>query len=101
MADKKMMADLLENAESAERFLKEIANAKRLMVLCTLMDQEMSVAQLNALIPLSQSALSQHLGRLREAGFVRTRKEAQTVYYRLADERVARLLPVFYEMFCA
>lgn len=97
----KMMEELLENAESAERFLKELANAKRLMVLCTLMEQEMSVAQLNEQIPLSQSALSQHLARLREAGFVRTRKEAQTVYYRLADERVRRLLPHFYEMFCA
>lgn len=96
-----VMDVLAANATDAERFLKELANAKRLMILCTLLDQEMSVAELNIKVPLSQSALSQHLARLREAGFVETRKEAQTVYYRLADERVRRLLPIFYEMFCA
>lgn len=95
------MQALAENASDAERFLKELANANRLMILCTLLDQEMSVAELNLKVPLSQSALSQHLARLREAGFVENRKESQTVYYRLADERVARLLPQFYDMFCA
>ncbi len=95
------MQALAENASDAERFLKELANANRLMILCTLLDQEMSVAELNLKVPLSQSALSQHLARLREAGFVENRKESQTVYYRLTDERVARLLPQFYDMFCA
>ena len=95
------MSVLLDNAGAAERFLKELANANRLMVLCTLMEDELSVAELNEKVPLSQSALSQHLARLREAGFVETRKQAQTVYYRLADDRVRRLLPLFYEMFCA
>jgi len=95
------MDALAANAADAEGFLKELANAKRLMILCTLLDQEMSVAELNIKVPLSQSALSQHLARLREAGFVETRKQAQTVYYRLADARVRRLLPMFYEMFCA
>ena len=95
------MQALAENASDAERFLKELANANRLMILCTLLDQEMSVAELNLKVPLSQSAISQHLARLREAGFVENRKESQTVYYRLADERVARLLPQFYDMFCA
>lgn len=95
------MSVLLDNASEAERFLKELANSNRLMILCTLMEQELSVAQLNERVPLSQSALSQHLARLREARFVQTRKEAQTVYYRLLDERVARLLPIFYELFCA
>lgn len=94
------LSELAENAATAERFLKELANGKRLMVLCTLMDQEMSVAQLNERVPLSQSALSQHLARLREAGFVQTRKQSQTVFYSLSDERVRRLIPVFYELFC-
>ena len=96
-----MMDALLENAETAASFLKELANANRLMILCTLMDKELAVAQLNEQVPLSQPALSQHLARLREAGFVKTRKEAQTVYYRLADDRVRNLLPHFYEMFCS
>lgn len=92
---------LAENAGNAESFLKELANANRLMVLCTLMDAELSVAELNKKVPLSQSALSQHLARLRKAGFVQTRKESQTVYYSLSDDRLRRLLPLFYEMFCA
>lgn len=99
--DKADLDALAENASSAERFLKELANANRLMILCTLLDNEMSVAELNEQIPLSQSALSQHLARLREAGFVTTRKESQTVFYSLADERVRKVLPVFHEMFCA
>lgn len=92
---------LAENAAEAERFLKELANSKRLMILCTLLDSELSVAELNKKIPLSQSALSQHLARLREGGFVATRKEAQVVYYRLQDERVEKILPVLYALFCA
>lgn len=92
---------LAENAAEAERFLKELANSKRLMILCTLLDSELSVAELNKQIPLSQSALSQHLARLREGGFVATRKEAQVVYYRLQDERVEKILPVLYALFCA
>jgi DNA-binding transcriptional ArsR family regulator len=91
---------LQANAVQAESFLKQIANANRLMILCSLLDEELSVGALNELVPLSQSALSQHLAKLREAGFVRARRDAQTVYYRIGDDRVRRLLPVFYEMFC-
>ena len=88
-------------AEEAELFLKSLANSRRLMILCTLAEKEMSVNELNQLIPLSQSALSQHLAKLREANFVSTRKVSQTVYYQLADERVKTIIEAMYQVFCA
>ncbi|RRJ85460.1 transcriptional regulator [Aestuariirhabdus litorea] len=91
---------LLNNAHSAEQLLKRMANRNRLMVLCTLMDQELSVGELNQRVPLSQSALSQHLSVLRDAGLVATRKEAQTVYYRVDDPRVGKILDALYSIFC-
>ncbi|MFT7186741.1 MAG: DNA-binding transcriptional ArsR family regulator [Pseudohongiellaceae bacterium] len=89
-----------ENAGKAEQFLKQIANGKRLMVLCVLIDGELSVKELNVKIPISQSALSQHLSKLREAGFVSTRRESQTIYYQLADPRVKVIIQSLYQLFC-
>lgn len=91
---------MAESAAEAARFLRVLGNDHRLMVLCTLAEGEHSVAGLLARIPLSQSALSQHLAVLRREGLVRTRREAQTIHYRLADERARRLIPVLYELFC-
>lgn len=88
------------NALEAERYLKVIGNHKRLMILCALMDGELSVGELNAQIELSQSALSQHLAMMREQGFLATRKQAQVVYYRVVDEKVSGLLAALYEIFC-
>ena len=91
---------MAENALDAEHFLKQLANGKRLMLLCVLLEGEQSVGELNTQIPISQSALSQHLARLREAGFVSTRRESQTIYYQLADPRVKTLIRDLYAMFC-
>jgi len=81
--------------------LKALANSHRLMILCELKRGERSVSALETVVPLTQSALSQHLAKLREGGFVATRREAQTIYYSLADARVARLIDVLHELFCA
>ncbi|KZC41747.1 transcriptional regulator, partial [Rhodanobacter denitrificans] len=71
-------------AEEATRLLKALGNAQRLRVLCLLLDGEMQVNQINERLPeLSQSALSQHLARLRDEGLVSTRREAQSVWYTL------------------
>lgn len=91
---------LMASSEEAEALLKALANSHRLMILCELKDGERSVTALEAVVPLTQSALSQHLARLREGGFVATRREAQTIYYSLADPRVARLIEVLHDMFC-
>jgi DNA-binding transcriptional ArsR family regulator len=95
------MQDLAANSLAAEELLKALANSHRLMILCELKDGERSVSALENVVPLTQSALSQHLARLREGGFFATRREAQTIYYRLADTRVARLIEVLHELFCA
>lgn len=92
--------DLLTNASEAEQFLKLLANRSRLMVLCSLKDEELCVSELNERVLLSQSALSQHLASLREAGTLATRREKQTIYYRIKDPRVARMLETLADLFC-
>jgi len=94
------LTEMAERAAEAEIFLKQLGNANRLMILCVLTEGELSVGDLNERIPLSQSALSQHLAKLREAGFVATRKESQTVYYQLSDPRVETLIQNLYKIFC-
>lgn len=93
--------ELEANSEEAEELLKALANRHRLLILCELHNGERSVSALEAVVPLSQSALSQHLAKLREGGFVATRREAQTIYYSLSDSRVARLIGVLHELFCS
>ena len=88
------------HAAEAAALLKKMANESRLLVLCTLVDGEMSVSQLNAVIPLSQSALSQHLAALREAQLVSTRREAQTIYYALNGDEATRVLAVLQSIYC-
>jgi len=95
------MQELAANSVEAEELLKALANSHRLMILCELKDGERSVSALERVVPLAQSALSQHLAKLRESGIVTTRREAQTIYYSLADARVARLIEVLHELFCA
>ena len=89
------------SAAEAAAFLRLLGNDRRLLVLCHLMEGERSVTWLAERVDLSPSALSQHLTRLRADKLVRTRREGQTIHYRLADQRVARLLGLLYDMFCA
>jgi ArsR family transcriptional regulator, virulence genes transcriptional regulator len=81
--------------------LKAVANRNRLVILCELLKGERSVSALQIAIGLSQSALSQHLARLREDELVATRRESQTIYYSLSSKRVARLIGLLYELYCA
>jgi DNA-binding transcriptional ArsR family regulator len=86
----------------ASRLLKVLGNAQRLRVLCLLIDQEMSVGQINEQLPdLSQSALSQHLARLREEGLVQTRREAQTVWYTLEHGPTRQIIATLSTIYCA
>lgn len=87
-------------SREAADFLKSMANDRRLVVLCELVKGERSVGELEAVAGLSQSALSQHLARLREARVVKTRRESQTIYYSLANEGVKRLIDVLYDLYC-
>lgn len=89
-----------ENADEAARLLKMLANGQRLRVLCLLVDRELSVGQINERIELSQSALSQHLAKLREEGLVTTRRESQTIYYKLSSGPAQRLISSLHDIYC-
>lgn len=92
---------LAVHADAAARLLKALANPHRLQVMCLLGDDELSVGELNEQIPLSQSALSQHLKVLRDDGLVRCRRESQTVYYRVATGPALDLIKVLHAHFCS
>lgn len=100
MNSRQEMQLLAEHAGQAAALLKQLGNANRLMILCTLVSGEMSVSELNAGIPLSQSALSQHLAGLREAELVATRREGQVIFYRLQNPAVVEVLQVLKRLFC-
>lgn len=88
-------------AEEVAALLASMANAKRLLVLCHLVKGECSVGDLAVVAGLNQSALSQHLGKMRLQGLVTTRREGQTIYYSLASREVRRVLETLYELYCA
>jgi ArsR family transcriptional regulator, virulence genes transcriptional regulator len=95
-----VIAALEGKAEQAARLLAALGQTKRLLALCNLLDREMSVGALAEAVGLSPSALSQHLARLRDIGVVATRREAQTVYYRLESDDARRLITLLYEIYC-
>lgn len=89
------------HAEEASALLKALGNAQRLRVLCLLVDHEMSVGEINEHLPdLSQSALSQHLARLREEGLVATRRESQTIWYSLVQGPARTVIATLYDIYC-
>lgn len=99
-----MMAMDLEmmrrSAREASDLLKALSNEHRLLILCNLGDGEKSVGELQDRIGLGQSALSQHLARLRRDGLVKTRRQSQTIYYSLHGEVASRVIEVLYELYC-
>ena len=90
-----------EQARKAATLLRALANPKRLMLLCSLVEGEHSVGELNERIAMSQSALSQHLARLREERLVATRRQSQTILYRIADPVVLELITPLHRRFCS
>jgi len=92
---------LQAKAEEAARLLGALAHGKRLMALCHLVEGEKSVGQLAALVGLSPTALSQHLGRMRDQRLVETRRDGQTIHYRLASPEVEAVLETLYRLYCA
>ena len=88
------------HATEAAQLLRALANDKRLMLLCLLVEGERSVGELNARVDLSQSALSQHLAVLREDGLVVTRREGQTIHYSLVDGPVHAIIETLHGIYC-
>lgn len=100
MAETLLSRDLSRNAARAEALLKQLAHAGRLVILCALVDGERPVADLVAASGLSQSAVSQHLAKLRLAGLVETRRDGQSILYRLAAGETRALLKALHRIFC-
>jgi DNA-binding transcriptional ArsR family regulator len=94
------IADMRPRAEEAAAMLSALANPKRLLVLCSLVQQERSVGELAGLVGLSDAALSQHLSKMRALGLVRARRDGQTIYYSLASDDVSAILETLHRRFC-
>ncbi|WP_010681483.1 metalloregulator ArsR/SmtB family transcription factor, partial [Pectobacterium brasiliense] len=96
--DREFMQD---GAAKAAAMLRAIGNENRLLVLCLLIEHgEMSVGALLEHIPLSQSALSQHLAKMREEGLISYRRESQTLYYRIENQDVEKIVATLKGIFC-
>lgn len=89
------------HAGEAARLLKNLSHETRLLILCHLSEGELSVGDLNRQVSVSQSVLSQHLAVLRKDGLVATRRQSQTIFYRLTDDKAARVLALLHGMYCA
>ena len=90
-----------QGAEEAAAMLRTLGNEQRLLLLCLLIEHgEMGVGALQAHVDLSQSALSQHLARMREEGLVAFRREAQTLYYRIDNPDAEKLIAALKAIFC-
>jgi DNA-binding transcriptional ArsR family regulator len=95
------LGELQSRALRATALLKAMANPARLMVLCQLAEGEKSVGELESVVKLSQSALSQHLALLRSRGLVKPRREGQTIFYSLEGAEAPALLAALYEVYCS
>lgn len=95
------LSEFAENAAEAVQTLKSMANQCRLLILCHLIESgELSVGELVDRVGISQSALSQHLAKLRADGMVATRKQGQSVFYRVSDPNAGRILALLHDLFC-
>ncbi|MBT8450133.1 MAG: metalloregulator ArsR/SmtB family transcription factor [Gammaproteobacteria bacterium] len=91
---------LMANSDDAAVLLKAMSHKSRLMIMCSLYTDELSVGELNKIIPISQSALSQHLAALRQAGLVETRRMSQTIYYSISSDACAAIIHALKEHYC-
>jgi len=94
------LTQMEKHARDAAQLLKALANEHRLLILCHLAEGEKSVGEINERVAISQSALSQHLSVLRRDQLVETRREAQTIYYRLAEGPATRVVTTLHDVYC-
>ena len=94
------LQELQKHSAEAADLLKQLGNQNRLMILCSLINGELSVTELNQITDLSQSALSQHLASLRKAELVQTRREAQTIFYSLRGDEAMQVIAVLKSIYC-
>jgi DNA-binding transcriptional ArsR family regulator len=94
------LQDMVNNSAKAVKLLKAVSNERRLLILCHLLAGELSVGEMNDKLGLSQSALSQHLALLRRNKLVKTRKEAQTVFYSMNSREAEAVIGLMHNLYC-
>jgi DNA-binding transcriptional ArsR family regulator len=100
VADTNIAQEMQIHALDAATLLKALANESRLMILCSLVQNELNVSELNDRVSLSQSALSQHLAWLRRENLVQTRRDAQTIYYSLQGTKAKDVIQGLQSISC-
>ncbi len=101
-AESRDLAALQNSAGEVATLLRAIGNERRLLLLCHLIEhEEMTAGSLAEAIDLSPSATSQHLAKMRDEGLVTSRREAQTIYYRIADPRITRVIALLKQLYCS
>lgn len=98
--DEEQLEAMAENAKQASAMLKAMSHEGRLMVLCYLANGEKSVTELEELLSMRQSAVSQQLARLRADNLIQARRDGKTIYYSIQDERAHRIMTLVYDLFC-
>ncbi len=98
--DRESLELMQQNATRASELMKLLSHPHRLMILCELNHGECSVGDMAQRIGINQSPLSQHLARMRHAGVVSARRDAQTVYYSLEGEEVSAIISLLYDLYC-
>ncbi len=92
---------LQDSADRASTLLRALGNGYRLMILCKLIDGEKSVSELERTVGLSQSAISQHLARLRRDSLVRTRRAGKVIYYSINGREAEAIIRTLYGLYCS
>ncbi|HIE77985.1 MAG TPA: ArsR family transcriptional regulator [Candidatus Thioglobus sp.] len=92
--------EMRKNVENSSAFLKLLSNPTRLLILCNLIESERCVGDLEKDLNISQSALSQHLSKMRDKGIVKSEKQGQHVFYSISDSNVVDIINVLYKLFC-
>lgn len=100
MIMQKQTTDMQEHATEASELMRQLSNPHRLMILCLLAADEMPVSEIQQHVDLSASALSQHLASLRRAELVQTRRQAQSIFYRLKGDKAARVIELLRQLYC-
>ena len=96
-----MSEDIFVDAQRASRFLKSLANGNRLVILCSLVDGEKNVGELERILGIRQPTLSQQLARLRSDELVETRRDSRQIYYALASHEAEQMIKLLYDLFCS
>lgn len=98
--DEEQLDAMAENAKQASTMLKAMSHEGRLMILCYLANGEKSVTELEELLSMRQSAVSQHLARLRADDLIGARRDGKAIYYSIQDDRAHKIMSLVYDLFC-